>query len=379
MTAARVTHIITDLEIGGAEIMLTNLLSAMDRELFDPDVIALGERGPLALRIEAMGIPVRTLGMKRGSARLSDLLRLARWLRETRPRFIQTWMYHANLAGGLAAKFAVGVPVVWGIHASHLERKTTRWRTTKMIDLSARLSAWLPARIVYCSEVSHRLHASLGYAEDRMSIIPNGFDIDVFAPDSEARLRLRAELGLPEETPLVGMVARFDPQKDHENFLQAAGILRAEIPEARFVMCGHGVTPNSAVLLAWCEKYAVMDYCHLLGPRKDTAQLLAGLDVASTSSSYGEAFPMVVGEAMACGVPCVVTDIGDSSLLVGETGSTVPPRDPYALATAWADILNQGAEGRGRLGGAARMRIKEHYSLARIARLYEGLYEDILS
>ncbi len=246
-----------------------------------------------------------------------------------------------------------------------------------MIALSARLSRWLPERIVYCSEASHRLHASLGYAEDRKSIIPNGFDVEAFGPDPRARPRLRAELGLPGETPLVGMVARFDPQKDHENFLQAAALLRAEMPEARFVMCGEGVTPDNAALQAWSGKYGVRDYCHLLGSRTNTAQLLAGLDVASTASSYGEAFPMVVGEAMACGVPCVVTDIGDSSMIVGDTGRTVPPRDPQALAAAWAEILSQGAEGRGRLGGAARKRIAEHYSLARITRLYEDLYRKI--
>ena len=378
MTAARITHIVTDLEIGGAEIMLTNLLSAMDRELFEPEVIALSDRGPLALRIEAMDIPVRTLGMKRGSARLSDLMRLARWLRQSRPMFIQTWMYHANLAGGLAAKVAVGVPVVWGIHASHLERKTTRWRTRKMIELSARLSRWLPERIVYCSESSHILHESLGYAEDKMSIIPNGFDIETFVPDPAARTRLRAELGLAEETPLVGMVARFDPQKDHENFLQAAARLRAELPETRFVMCGAGVTEDNAVLMAWAGKYGVRDYCHALGSRKDTAQLLAGLDVASTASSYGEAFPMVVGEAMACGVPCVVTDIGDSSMIVGDTGRSVPPHDPRALAGAWAEILRLGAEKRARLSFAARKRIADHYSLDRITRLYEDLYRTVL-
>ena len=375
--AIRIVHIITDLEIGGAEIMLANLLSAMNRSRFKPEVIALGERGPLALRIEALDIPVRVLGMERGSASPTDLIRLTRWLRESRPHLIQSWMYHANLAGGLAAKFAGGIPVIWSIHASHLEPTTTRRRTTWMIGLSGKLSGWLPTRIVYCSEVSYRLHESLGYADDRKLIIPNGFDIDVFIPDPGVRAAVREELGVSEETPLIGMVARFDPQKDHENFFNAAALLHVKIPEAEFVLCGPGITADNTVMRSWMDQFDLAGHCHLLGQRGDVERILASLDVASTASSYGEAFPMVVGEAMACGVPCVVTNIGDSSIIIGDTDRTVPPRDPEALADAWAEILGQDAASRRRLGDAARERIIELYSLGQVTNLYEELYEQI--
>ena len=276
-----------------------------------------------------------------------------------------------------AAKFAGGIPVVWGIHASQLEPTTTRRRTAWMIALSGRLSGWLPARIVYCSEVSHRLHESLGYADDRMLVIPNGFDIDAFVPDPDARAAVREELGVSRETPLVGMVARFDPQKDHENFFKAAALLHAEMPEVEFVLCGPGVSADNAVMRTWMDEFDLAGHCHMLGQRGDIARILAALDVASTASSYGEAFPMVVGEAMSCGVPCVVTDIGDSSMIVGHTGRAVPPRDPRALADAWAAILRQDAASRGRLGDAARERIIERYSLGRVTNLYEDLYRQI--
>ena len=374
----RIVHIINDLEIGGAEVMLANLLSCMDDDSLDVKVVSLTGRGPIALRIEEWGIPVRVLGMERGTARPSDLIRLARWLRGAQPDLIQTWMYHANLAGGLASKLSGGYPVVWGIHASYLEPATTRRGTMRVIRLSAKLSHWLPTRIVYCSEVSHRLHKSLGYADDRKLIIPNGFDVEKFVPDPRARAAVREEIGVSPETPLVGMVARFDPQKDHENFFRAAAILRAELSKVQFLLCGTEVSPENPAIRKWIEEGELNDRCHLLGYRPDMPRIMAALDLVTTSSSYGEAFPMVVGEAMACGVPCVVTDIGDSSLIVGDAGLSVPPRDPSALARAWADILRQDETARRRLGETARNRVSELYSLRTIADRYESLYRELL-
>ncbi len=374
----RIVHIINDLEIGGVEVMLANLLSCMDHKSFDAKVVSLTGRGPIALRIEERGIPVRALDMERGKAWPSDLIRLAKWLRQARPHLVQTWMYHANLAGGLASKFSGRYPVIWGIHASHLEPTTTRRQTINMVRLSAKLSNWLPTRIVYCSEVSRRLHKSMGYANNKSLVIPNGFDLETFVPDPQARVNVRAEISVSSETPLIGMVARFDPQKDHENFFRAAGILLSEFPEIRFVLCGAEVTSENPLIRKWITENGLSDRCHLLGYRRDVAQVMTALDLLSTSSSYGEAFPMVVGEAMACGVPCVVTDIGDSALIVGDAGLSVPPRDPEALAGAWGNLLRKDAATRRRLGEAARSRITEYYSLRMIAHRYESLYRDLV-
>ncbi len=248
----------------------------------------------------------------------------------------------------------------------------------RVIRLSAKLSHWLPTRIVYCSEVSHRLHKSLGYADDRKLIIPNGFYLEKFVPDPRARAAVREEIGVSPETPLVGMMARFDPQKDHENFFRAAAILRAELSKVQFVLCGTEVSPENPAIRKWIEEGELNDRCHLLGYRRDMPRIMAALDLVTTSSSYGEAFPMVVGEAMACGIPCVVTDIGDSSLIVGDTGYSVAARDPSALARAWADILRQDPAARRRLGENARTRVSEHYSLRTIADRYESLYRELL-
>jgi len=372
-----ILHVITGLHVGGAEVMLYNLLSSMDRNRFAPEVISLLEPGPVGRKIEALGIRVRSLGMTRGMPRPSHVLRLARWLKADSPDLVQTWMYHANLIGGLAAKCAGNVPVIWGIHHSTLD-STAKARTIGIAKVSALLSRWLPARIVYCSEASRAAHSQLGYHSDKAVVIPNGFDLTTFRPDPLARTSLCRELALPDHTPLVGLVARFHPLKDHRTFLQAAAYLHADLPDVRFVLCGVGVDWQNPELSQWVRQAGLEGACYLLGPREDMPRVTAALDVAS-SSSIGEAFPLVIGEAMSCGVPCIVTDVGDSAAIVGDTGIVVPPRDAHALAEGWRHMLELPAEQRAHLGMLARQRITERYSLAHVVSEYECLYQAVLA
>jgi len=210
-----------------------------------------------------------------------------------------------------------------------------------------------------------------------MLVIPNGSDLSTFKPALEARRSVRRELGLREGIPLVGLVARFDLPKDHRTFVRAAALLHDRVPEANFVLCGDGITWENPQLTEWIDAAGIRSCCHLLGRRLDVPRLTAALDVASSSSAYSEAWPLVVGEAMACGVPCVVTDIGDSALIVGDTGRVVPPKDPEALAEAWYELLAVGPDVRARLGVAARRRIEERFSLTSAIAKYEELYEGI--
>jgi glycosyltransferase involved in cell wall biosynthesis len=285
-------------------------------------------------------------------------------------------MYHANLVGGLAARLAGIRPLAWGIRQSVLDPRYHKRTTIWTARLCARLSRHLPDRIVCCSEAVRRAHAAFGYETGRMVVLPNGFDLDAYRPDPAVRLSVRQELGLPEGTLLIGLVARFNPQKDHHNFMQAAALLHARLPDVHFLLCGDGVSMQNAELAQWVEEADIGPNIHLLGCRQDVPRLSAALDIAS-SSSYGEGFPNVVGEAMACGVPCVVTDVGDSALIVGDTGRVVPPRNPQALAEAWHDLLIAGPNYRRLLGTAARRRIQECFSLPTITRRYEQLYEEM--
>lgn len=375
---ARVLHIITGLGAGGAEMMLYKLLSAMDRDRYAAMVISLTDEGSMASRIRSLGVPVHALGMKRGIPNPWIGLRLVGMMRREKIQLVQCWMYHADLLGGLAARIA-GVPVIWGLRQSNLARELNRCTTLWTVKACARLSALVPCRIVCGSNAAWRAHVEQGYAASKMVLIPNGFDMDIFRPDKEARALARASLGLKDqETPLIGLVARFDPQKDHANFIAAAGLLHMRMPEARFVMCGDGVVWSNSLLTEKIEAAGIRNRFHLLGQRDDVPEILSALDVAC-SSSCGEGFANVIGEAMACCVPCVVTDVGDSAVVVGDTGRVVPARNPGALAAGLYELLSMPVEDRRRMGDAARRRIATNFSLSAVAARYASLYAEVLA
>jgi glycosyltransferase involved in cell wall biosynthesis len=369
--------LISGLEYGGAEMMLYKLLSCMDKTRFTAEVISMIDPGPFSDKIRELGVPLRSLGMRRGIPNPMGIVRLVRWLRQSRPDVIQTWMYHADLIGGLAAKLAGGIPVAWGIRHSNLSDHGSRRLTIYTMKMCAHVSRWFPARIVCCSEASQQVHTAVGYASRKMIVIPNGFDLSAFKTDSFARESVRAELRISAESPLIGLIGRFDPQKDHRTFIGAAALLHRSWPDVHFLLCGDNVTWENAELRGWIEKAGISDHCRLLGRRNDMSRLTAALDIAASSSSFGEGFPNVIGEAMACGVPCVVTDVGDCALIVGQTGRIVPPQNVKEFAVALGEILELGMERRIQLGAAARRRIFEYFNLPDIVARYENLYHDI--
>jgi glycosyltransferase involved in cell wall biosynthesis len=373
-----VTHVITALTSGGAEEMLYRLLLHTDRSTFEHRVVSLTNiLEPTGNKIEALGVPVHTLGMRPGVPDPRGVRRLARWLRLDRPDVVQTWMYQADLVGGLAASSLGIVPVVWGIHSTYLDPQSEKQLKIWVVRANAWLSRWLPVRIVCCAEASMENHAQLGYVKEKMLVIANGCSPTTFSPDPEARQAVRKELGIKEGRPLIGLVARFDSPKDHHNFVQAAALLRTRVPGVQFLLCGDEITWDNRTLASWIDTAGIRSCCHLLGRRQDIPRLTAALDIATSSSSYGEAWPLVIGEAMACGVPCVVTDVGDSALIVGDTGWVVPPKDPEALADAWQELLTLGPDVRACLGLAARERIKKHFSLASTVAEYQELYKEL--
>lgn len=370
----RVLHLITGLNTGGAELMLLRLLAATDRDRYHPTVVSLTDVGPVGDGLRSLGVEVRALGMRRGPLGLLDLFKLLGLMRRESPQVVQTWLSHANLFGGLSARL-LGIPVIWGIHDTQLG-EGIKASTHRVALVAGRLSAWCSDRIVCCAEAARQAHVSIGYAAEKMAVIPNGFDPLVFRPDPAARAAVRQELGIPEEAPLIGLVARYDPRKDHGSFLEAAERLLDRHPEVHFLLCGSGVEAHNPDLRQRIEATGASDRFHLLGRREDLPRLQASLDIA-TSSSFTEALPLAIGEAMACGVPCAVTDVGDSARLVGESGKVVPARDPVALAAAWEELLALGAEGRQGLGEAARRRIEEQFSLSTVIEEYERLYREL--
>jgi len=371
----KIVHVITGLSTGGAEMMLYKLLSRMNADEFDSEVVSLTDDGPIADKIRMLGIPVQALGMKRGIPNPVALFKLTFLLRRKRPDLVQTWLYHSDFIGGMASKIAGNMKTFWSIRQSNIDVDSNKRSTIWVAKACAKLSSWLPDKIIVCSHAALKSHQALGYCMEKMFVIPNGFDLDEFRPDPEARKSVRKELKLDENALLVGLVARFDPQKDHRNFIEAAELIREKIPAVHFMLCGEGIDNGNTRLMQWIEKGQVAGCFHLLGIRKDVSRLVAAMDVA-VSSSLGEGFPNVVGEAMACSVPCVVTDVGDSALIVADTGRVVPAKDPGALAAAILGLLQAPPAFREEMGELARQRVKMNYSLDSVVREYEAVFRE---
>lgn len=371
----RVAHLITDLSVGGAEMMLLRLVEKMDERSFSSLVISLTDIGPVGESIRKLGIPVEALGMQFGRPSPIAIAKLVGLLRSFGPQVVQSWLYHSDLLATLATGLSRKPGLLWNLRCSDMDltrySRLTRW----VVGACARLSH-VPDVVVSNSDAGRRYHTGLGYRPKRWEVIPNGFDLDRFRPDLVARARLRAELGVPAEALLVGLVARHDPMKDHETFLRAAAQLRRSHSEVHFVLCGTRVTMENPALSGWVRDLGLEGAAHLLGERHDVPVLTAALDIAC-SSSISEGFPTAVGEAMACGVPCVVTDAGDSAALLGDAGRVVPARDPASLAKAIDGLVALGPPGRGEMGVLGRDRIERRYSLPAVVSRYEKLYREI--
>jgi glycosyltransferase involved in cell wall biosynthesis len=369
----KVLHIITGLNIGGAEMNLLKLLSALDSNAFSQEVISLSGPGVLLPRIEALGVPVHPFQTTAKFPNPAALLRLSRLIRHSSPHIVQTWMYHADLLGGLAARLA-GKKVVWGIRTTDVTR--IKRSTRSVVRLNRWLSHTVPEKIVCVAQASRSAHEKMGFDGSKMVVIPNGFNLAQFRPDPRQYERFRAEHSIPASTPLVGMVARYHPVKDFHSFILAAAQIRVHQPTVRFVLVGEGVDSSNTELRSWIERQRLPDNVLLLGPRTDVPDLLPAFDLL-VSASLREGFPQVVGEAMSCGVPCVVTGVGDSALLVGDTGRVVPPAQPEGLAAACLDILTLPPAERHRLSLAARGRIEAQYNIHEIAQQYASLYQSL--
>ncbi|SUY79728.1 GDP-mannose-dependent alpha-(1-6)-phosphatidylinositol monomannoside mannosyltransferase [Comamonas testosteroni] len=356
--------------------MLLKLLQQIDRGRFTPTVISLIGLGEVGPKIQALNIPVYSLDMSRGVPNPLVVLRLAKLLRQLQPEVVHTWMYHADLLGGLAARLAGFRKVIWCIRHSNLSKTENKRSTLWVVKACALLSHRVPVQMISCSQRAKEVHAAVGYAADKLHVIPNGFDLSRFVPDVAARASVRAELGLAADVPLVGLIARFDSQKNHCGFVEAAAQVHAQMPDVHFVLAGTGVDAANIALNSAIAVKGLQARMHLLGRREDVPRLMASLDVLA-SSSHGEAFPNVLGEAMACGVPCVVTDVGDSAEIVGDTGCVVAAGDMVGLARGLVDVLSYPPEQKTVLGEQARVRVAARYEIGHVARLYEAFYERV--
>jgi glycosyltransferase involved in cell wall biosynthesis len=371
----RVVHLITDLDAGGAEIMLARLIETFDPAILENIVVSLKSGGIIAERI---GQRARVIGlnMQPGRVNPGGVLRAMQVVRTLRPSVLQTWLYHADLVGLLAGTLARVPAIVWNVRCSALD-PADYGPTLPLILRVLAAASRRPAAVVCNSFSGLREHERLGYRPRQWAVIPNGLDVRECMPNPAARTEVRSELGLSESAVLIGLVARMHPMKDHETFLRAASIIRAHRADVHFIVAGRG-TRESEALRALVSDMGLAQCIHLLGEQRGVSRVLAALDIAVSSSASGEGFPNVVLEAMACGTPCVVTDTGDSAYVVGDTGRVVPPKNPAALANAVEQVLALNSAARQELGRTARARALSEFSVSTISQRYQDLYTELV-
>ena len=370
----KVLHIISGLDTGGAEMMLYKLLAAFPNQAIRSEVISLGRNGPITKRIIDLGINVQSLHLGSGwIGSITGIFLLIKYTRNFCPHVIQGWMYHGNIAATIASFFVFQqVIVCWNIRQTLQDLKNEKIITRLLIRLSPFLSR-LPKYILYNSIISAEHHEKIGFYKKSRMIIPNGFDINIFRPQDQVRSSIRNNLGLNLKQ-VIGHIARYHPKKDHETLLRATRRIVDQIPETVVLLIGRGVTEENCRLRSIMEQLDLERNILFLGERADVSQIMVAMDVLVSSSAWGEGFPNVIGEAMASGVACVATDVGESRNIVGDAGTVVPDSSPEMLADAVIELLNLPVGKRFDIGCRARERIATNFSIQDIARQYLRAY-----
>ena len=368
----KVVHISTGLDIGGAEIMLERLLTSHPERKDELVIISLQDEGPIGIRLRNQGYQVIALNMAGKLAFPVALWQLTKLLKQIKPDLVQTWMYHADLLGGIAARLAGVRHLIWGIHCSNLP--IGRPLTKLVMKAGAAMSGWLPDAIVAVAEVARQNHIGYGYNANKFIVIPNGFAPLSSIPAAQKEAT-RRELGLKDGQLIIGAVGRNHPDKGQDILIEALALLPAEL-NWRCLLVGRDNEPGNVALTKLLERHNLSDKVQLLGLRDDIPVLLNCFDLFCLPSR-SEAFPMALGEAMSVGLPCVATDVGDCRELVGDTGLIIPPLSPSLLAKALTTMLCFSADERNQLGQKARERVLGSFSLNVVSQQYDRLYSRI--
>ncbi len=371
-----IAHVIIGLNRGGAEMMLRRLIEA-DLTLCAKNeycVISLTDLGFHGEPLQRQGIPVYAMGLRSPLGLLNVCLCLILLFRKLKPDVVQTWMVHSDLIGGIAARFAGIEHVIWGVRTTdyNLESRSTRvlrW-------LCARLSRVIPSKIVSAAQASLESSLEVGYSAKKLMVIPNGFDVSALHNYLGKGKAIREQIGVQPDNLVIGCMGRYNPAKDHVNFVRAAALIASKYPTCFFLMVGSNLTPSNAELMAHIMATGFVDRFVLLGERPDPAACLDAMDIFVLSSCT-EGFPNVLGEAMAMGVPCVSTDVGDAAVLLGDTGELVPLRNSTALAGAVERLVAMPLAERKALGYKGRQRLEQDFSIATAARRFNDLYSTL--
>lgn len=370
----KVLHIITGLSDGGAEAVLTRL--CLNSQEAKHVVISLTDEGKYGLQLSQSGVPVHCLGMNAGRPSLFKFFKLIRLIRVEKPDLVQTWMYHADFFGGLASRLAGVKQVFWGIRRSTLEKDKASRLTVLIARLCAYLSRVVPQKIICCAHEALEVHASLGYQRSKMLVISNGYDLSHFRPNVVAGQKIRDEFGIEVDQFLLGMVGRYDPVKDHGNLLDALALVKKEGFKVRCILVGRGLSADNAFLFDKIITLGLKDSVFLAGARVDIPAIMNALDLHVLASS-SEGFPNVLAEAMACGTPCISTDVGDAREILADNDCICPPRDSRALAERLIKMYREARDDPHAWQArsiSVSQKISTKYSLQKMVSAYEACW-----
>lgn len=376
----KVLHVITGLSQGGAESALFRLVTSQHSKVKSV-VVSMMDLGVYGHLLKKSGVEVHMLGMPRGKITISGLIKLWKIIKHLKPDVAQTWMYHADLIGGIIARLAGVKAVAWGIVNFNLNSDGASFSTRVAAKLCALFSGIVPTSIISCSERAVSSHIDVGYQKNKFKIIPLGYDLSLYNENQSSRKTIREKWGFSEEHVVLGCLARWDPQKDHRNLLMAIQSLKNNYPNLKLILAGPGIDQNNDELVSLImQTNQDTDRIVLEGLVDDVPSLMTAFDI-HILSSMGEAFPNVVAEAMACCTPCVVTDVGDAAVIVGDTGWVAPPKNYILLAEVIEKAINEVSHTdlwqlRRK---ASRDRIVENYSMRRMNESYEKEWRNISS
>lgn len=370
-------HIITCLNDGGAEAVLYRLVTADKNNTHI--VVSLMDEGKYGALLEREGLQVYTLNMPSGRVTLSGLFQLYKIIRDIKPDVVQTWMYHADLIGGCVSRIAGIKNISWGLHNSNFD-STSKFTTRFVALLCSIMSYFVPKYIISCSFNAARSNQRLGYNKKKFVVINNGYPIDRFTPIMQARSVISNYMPFADNIFLLGMVARYNPQKDHHNLILSFDRLKRRGVLFKCLLVGTGIDEQNNEINALIDENCLTQDVLLLGQRDDIPSIMNALDLHILSSA-GEAFPNVIAEAMACGTPCVTTDVGDAALIVGEAGWVVPPRDPQKLADAIIEAIDEKTtkpEKWNQRKINCRKRIVDNFSLEKMVHSYNKVWNEAI-
>ncbi len=370
----KIAHISTGLDTGGAEVQLIRLLEKLDKTKFEMIVISLHEETYLADKIRnELEIPVYSLGLKKNPLNVRKAYKI---LKEFNPDVIHGTMYEGGVVGTLFNKFLPKKPpVIWTVHEGLEHYKTEPLR--KQLQLRAwSVISNLPDCMMYVSHLNCEQHMDWGFKNRKALVMTNGVDTQTFKPNPTARQKIRDEIGIPQDAFVIGITARFHPVKNHVGFLRAAGILHKSHPDVHFLMVGTDIDNNNTALTDIVDENNMQANVHMLGNREDIPDIVNAYDVAALTS-FGEAFPLTLGEAMATAVPCVATNVGDNNFIIEDTGRVVPADNDQALANAWQELVEMDKVEFKRLGESALQRALDNFTLKKQVQAHESLYESL--